>query len=369
MPGWYEHVRDFLASDKIQAIGVIQEQHPTRTKLLNQWKRMDEMRLLMDPLNRLDVSAVPITLLVDEFGVIRFRNPKKQDFTKFLSAVFENDGETVEVSGREWSHGDQLLMKGKLDEAIAWYKSENAEKDGRGNFRLGVAYRMRFDADGSHATPSDFQLAIKHWSEALRLNPNQYIWRRRIQQYGPVLDKPYPFYNWVSTARREIAERGEKPIELSVEPAGVELAGPNHKPKNTLHKNPDPDARINIDIQNAVTTSSIVVRSTDRRQSAFRIHLSLKPDEFSNHEWNNEAGPLLVWLDSDEGVTVREQLVAIPGPSQEGSSESRRAEFEVVVDKHATVASLKGYALCHVCNKTNGECRYVRKEFIVELGS
>ncbi len=33
------------------------------------------MDLLLDPLNALDVSAVPIVLLVDERGTIRYRNP------------------------------------------------------------------------------------------------------------------------------------------------------------------------------------------------------------------------------------------------------------------------------------------------------
>ena len=329
---------------------------------------MDEMRLLMDPLNRLDVSAVPITLFVDEFGTIRYRNPKPADLTAFVKANYKNEGSVVETPGQQWNQADQLLLNHKLDEAIAWYTNNKASKDGRGNFRLGVAYRMRFDADGANANPNDFKLAIDHWSEALRLNPNQYIWRRRIQQYGPILDKPYPFYNWVANARREIKERGETPIPLEVEPVGVELAGPKYQPKKTQGKNPDPDARINIDIENAVTASSVVVRSTDRRQSAFRVHLSFKPDALSNHEWNNEAGPLLVWLDSDEGIMVREQLVTLASSSEEGSSETRLAEFEVVVDENANIGDLKGYALCHVCNKSNGECRYVRKEFSVDLG-
>lgn len=330
---------------------------------------MNEMRLLLDPLNRLDVSAVPITLFVDEFGVIRSRNPKKSDLNDFLKANFKDEGEAVQVAGSKWTPGDLLLMDGKLDQAIAWYAKEGAAKHGRGNFRLGAAYRMRFDKEGNDAAPTDFRLAIEHWTQALRLNPNQYIWRRRIQQYGPVLDKPYPFYNWVATARQEIVARGEEPVELQVEPAGVELVGPDYQPENAVHKNPDPDARIHLDIKNTVTTSSIVVRSTDRRQTAYRVHLSLQPDAFSNHEWNNEAGPLLVWLDSDDGVTVREQLVTVSGPSEEGSSEARLAEFEVVLSKNVAVKSLKGFALCHVCNKENGECRYVRKEFALDLGN
>ena len=43
-----------------------------------------------------------------------------------------------------------------------------------------------------------------------------------MQQYGPRLDKPYPFYDWVETAREEIRARGETPSPLRVEPAGAE---------------------------------------------------------------------------------------------------------------------------------------------------
>ena len=64
---------------------------------------------------------------------------------------------------------------------------------------------------------ANFDEAAKFWSEALAANPNQYIWRRRIQQYGPRQDKPYPFYDWIETAQREIRERGEQPIELSAD--------------------------------------------------------------------------------------------------------------------------------------------------------
>ncbi len=83
---------------------------------------------------------------------------------------------------------------------------------------------MRYDeAEGAE---HDFVDAVEAWKEARRRDPNQYIWRRRIQQYGPVLDKPYPFYHWVAQARREIRARGEQPLPLTVEPSGAELAEP-----------------------------------------------------------------------------------------------------------------------------------------------
>ena len=63
---------------------------------------------------------------------------------------------------------------------------------------------------------ASFQRAIDAWGQALAIDPNHYIWRRRIQQYGPRLIKPYPFYDWVEQAAREIRARGETPVELAV---------------------------------------------------------------------------------------------------------------------------------------------------------
>ena len=72
---------------------------------------------------------------------------------------------------------------------------------------------MRYDS--AHRREGDFQRAVEAWSRALEIDPNNYIFRRRIQQYGPRLSKPYPFYDWVSRARDEITARGETPYARS----------------------------------------------------------------------------------------------------------------------------------------------------------
>ena len=113
----------------MQAVAVIQEQHGERTRLLNQWKQL-KMELLFDPLNRLDVAAVPITLLVDEIGVIRFRNPNEQQLRTFLtSARLEaNPNRSNLPDGAALQAGDRLAMNGKLDEAIDWYAASYQSK-------------------------------------------------------------------------------------------------------------------------------------------------------------------------------------------------------------------------------------------------
>ena len=55
--------------------------------------------------------------------------------------------------------------------------------DGDALFRLGVCHRMRYESE--RGLPTDFQRAVDLWSQAVSIDPNQYIWRRRIQQYGP----------------------------------------------------------------------------------------------------------------------------------------------------------------------------------------
>ncbi|MHC4235358.1 MAG: TlpA family protein disulfide reductase, partial [Planctomycetota bacterium] len=55
---------------KLQMLGIIQEQHPERCRLFMQWKQVD-WPVLTDPLNLLGVGVVPITLAIDEHGVVR----------------------------------------------------------------------------------------------------------------------------------------------------------------------------------------------------------------------------------------------------------------------------------------------------------
>jgi len=74
---------------KVLMAGIIEEQHPDRARLFMQWKQM-KWPLLADSLDRLGVSAVPITLAIDEYGVIRLVNPKSEEIEeKFLSRTFE----------------------------------------------------------------------------------------------------------------------------------------------------------------------------------------------------------------------------------------------------------------------------------------
>ena len=87
MPGWHKQTKELVAEGKLQVFGIAPEQYGDRMALFLQWKELD-FPVLMDPLNVLNVTAVPITLLVDESGMIRYRNPKPKDLKAFLSSDY-----------------------------------------------------------------------------------------------------------------------------------------------------------------------------------------------------------------------------------------------------------------------------------------
>ncbi|MFQ5792950.1 MAG: hypothetical protein ACE5JI_20975, partial [Acidobacteriota bacterium] len=275
----------------MQMVGIVQEQDPDRARLFMQWHRM-KWPILVEPLNLLDVPYVPITLAIDEAGIIRKIAPplmlasaseKPEGLEKeFLSRLFEGparvpeptnaqpDFKSLRRAARDGSvedlraYANALIMWGEpqqLGRAIRAYRRalELEPNHGPTHFRLGVAYRKRYDSDFRRS--GDFQKAVDSWSRALEIDPNNYIWRRRIQQYGPRLDKPYPFYDWVRTAREAIIARGESPERLWVEPGRAELAEPLRHLETTglTEKEPDPKGQVIRDNQHFVKVETIAV--------------------------------------------------------------------------------------------------------------
>src|SRR5207249_7023097 len=140
------------------------------------------------------------------------------------------------------------------------------------------AYRTRCDSDGR--VGDDFRRAVEYWAAALDLDPNQYIFRRRIQQYGPRLDKPYPFYDWVVTARQEIRARGETPVNLSVEPGGAEFAAPVKTfdvSQAPIATPPDPRKRI-LEDDRFIRIETVTVPSAIAPGTSARAHVVFRPN-------------------------------------------------------------------------------------------
>ena len=394
MPGWHSQTKSLEASGKIRVAGLIQEQHPQRCRLFMQWKQMD-WPVMVDSLNRLGVSAVPITLAIDEHGIIRQVRPSFEAFKRdFLGHDFEKpenrqpakqarppsleqqrqEAESAQ-SATAWRElGQALVLWGAeqdLSDAIKAYRQalELEPSHGPTHFQLGAAYRRRYESD--HRQPDDFQHAIEQWGKALDINPNQYIWRRRIQQYGPQLDKPYPFYDWVRQAKEAIRARGETPIELQAKLTQSELAAPAESIGQALsgEGEPDPQGRIYRDKQGLVRTEATVVPRKVAPGSSAQVHIAFRPNEALKAHWNNEMEDLKLWVDAPEDWRIQRRLWEVENPPEAITREIRRIELELGVPESAGPGptTIPAYALYYVCEDVNGACLYRRQDISIKV--
>ena len=355
-----------------------------------QWKRLN-WPVMVDSLNLLGVAVVPITLAIDEWGIVRLKNPKPETIEQeFLSRTFQRPANadpyhvvanertrepTTSASAADWiRRGDAMFLGSEqkdLGTAVTAYTRAVTldPANGPANFRLGVAYRKRFDSGDRRK--DDFRNAIQHWAAALDLDPNQYIWRRRIQQYGPRLLKPYPFYDWVERARADIIARGGEPVELKAEPRGAELEQPSRDFRsNTIGRpEPDPDGRIERDTASLIQAEWTVVPPSIKPGGVARVHLTLSPSPDMHAHWNNESGTTTVWVDDKHGWKVGEAQLSLDPPNQTVSTEERTFEFEVLAPDDATPgrATLATYALYYVCRGADGACLYRRQDIAIPI--
>ncbi len=391
---WQEVLGPHVEAGRLTVIGVVQEQHPDRAKLYKQWRRLS-WPIYVDSLNLLDLAVVPVPLAIDESGIVRQdRITPATVVEKFIDQSFPpqaappaqnrakepNIGDLANRAKQEGSSaawrdlGDACYLWGHaatdLDRAVEAYRRalDVPPTDGRTQFRLGVALRRRSESAGRRT--GDAQAAVERWGLALAANPNQYIWRRRIQQYGPTLDKPYNFYYWVEKARSDILARGETPIALAVEPSGSELAPPSRPELPDAAKapaNPDPTGRINRDRKNLVQAESVVTPARIRPGGRVRVCTTFRLDPKSKPLWNNEADGLVMWVGGTEGVGRFAGVFKVQNPEQPETSEVRKLEFELSVgeDVQPGRIELPAYALYYVCEKSGGKCFYLRNDFIV----
>lgn len=368
-----------IADDQVQLIGVIQEQHPDRCRLFAQWQKFD-WPIVHDPVNVIATRAVPVVLAIDEHGVVQSKRPRQNwVINEFLKTDYPAPkAETVApiqltTQQRQIIWGSAVYHRAErragpkptinpaefFDRAIG-----ETSDDATVAFATGVAYRMRYESN--RRQPGDFEAAVAHWSRALELDPNHYIYRRRIQQYGPRLMKPYPFYDWVEQARTEIKERGETPVQLFVEPGGAEFAKPSRSFVGAVATtNPDPDGKITRDESKFVGISGVAVPTAVKPGSTMRFHIELRPNKAAH--WNNEADPVQVWVNQPDGWELSRDQFSLKQPPQPETSESRRLEFEVKAPKNAKPTKLQGFALYYVCEDEGGQCLYRRQDFELQI--
>ncbi|GAB4460169.1 MAG: hypothetical protein OHK0029_23740 [Armatimonadaceae bacterium] len=320
MPVWYEKSKEWVRDGRLSIIGVAQEQHPERCRLWLQWQQIP-WQMLHDPITRTGLTAVPVLTAIDEAGVVRLTRPNPETFEQ-------------EFLNRDFAASPSVPTNPVLPPNRALLRA-TAEKNGQ---------------------PDDW-LA---YADAVTL------WGARIQQYGPRLDKPYPFYDWVETARAEIRSRGENPILLRAEPVGAEVATPlKSLTAASPVKEPDPERKIALDGGEFVRIEAVTAPRRVQPGEPLRLHLVFRVNSERKAHWNNEAEPLRVWLSIPEGWEAEKRLLEVPLPPQPTSDEVRELSVELRVGRGAQPGSVsvRGYALYNVCEDRDGVCLYRRQDF------
>lgn len=371
-------------------LGIAQEHHADRCLLFAQWRDLDFI-ILHDPINLIGTKVVPLFVAIDEQGIVRALQPDLDDFEmSFLDQDFEGGEPGIEEtvkplipdiddlqrralkddSSVAWrALGDALVLwygSARISEAIAAYTHalQMNLDDSAVMFRLGVSYSFRHESDQRQT--GDFQKAVGLWSDALARDPGQYIWRRRIQQYGSRMDKPYPFYNWINQAQAEIRKRGQVPVEIRVALTESETAQPAKAFFSTEERDisPDPQGLIPRDEQGFIKAEVTVIPPRIPPGGGVRIHIVFRPDDALDVHWNNEAEPLRVWLDLPEGWRSDGRLRAAPQPREPESREIRMFDFDLLLPRNAKPGPVRlaVYALYYACEGEKGTCFFLRQD-------
>lgn len=383
-------------------LGVIQEQHAERCRLFQQWKGLD-FPVVQDMLNTNGIAVVPVYVAIDEHGIVRGLPRRADNFIdEFLKREFPAPKEVVspiDIGAVLPSHWEEAATSATSESAriharlqladclIQWSGTEASLKRAIGlyrgaleslpqrsdiSFRLGCAYRSLYEKMGQRDGKL-FNGSVASWEQALERSPNQYIYRRRIEQYGPRLRKPYSFYDWVSTARTEIRSRGEQPVQLTVEPNGAELADRAREMLvDKTSKEPDPDDEILPVAGELISAHANLVPSQPTPGDVVAVHVVL--NVAGAGKWNHESTPLEMWIDSPTtGITLSSQLIR---DRQEYSSaesiEPVSLSFEIQLpEEFDAELRLTGYCLFNVCESEGGQCLFRRKdiEIAIPIGS
>lgn len=417
MPVWHEKTKGLVAKGELQLVGIVQEQHPDRAALYAQWQEFD-FPILWDPFGVVGLEVVPVVSAIDEHGIVRVARPDPRRFEEmfmkdFMDVDFEAGAEADAVGGAGFVTSARVREKQTLGAAMARLmlrriggsgpRARGGAPDGGAapvddtawlsqqkgtpfeTFAAGVAMRLRHD--DTDALPGDFQGALDRWGRALAAQPNQYIWRRRIQQWGPRLDKPYPFYDWVETAIEEVSARGETPVRVKARLSGSEIAGktrrmPGARGGDTpAATEPDPSGRLKRDAEGLVAVEVAVAPHTASAggsvrspMGSSRIHVQLRPR--SGAKWPLDADPPLVWLDLPKGWNAATPAIRFRLAKAGEESAALSVDFEVSTEPiplgppdampPPPSPIIPAYVVYSICLE-DGTCVFRRQELSIQV--
>jgi len=418
VPVWHALTKELRAAGELEVIGIVQEQHAERTRLYAAWQGLD-FPILWDPFGVAGVRAVLIASFIDEHGIVRATGLRPGDGEELRGLLAQRWPEQQGPDDEEAAKSDtkasaqtepwmnralgmvriqhppgslaaaraaisRALFTGDataaapsgvgLDAVVAVLEERLAASDvaAADHFRAGVARRLRLDS--AAARPGDMQAALDHWVAALTLDPGQYIWRRRIQQWGPRLDKPYAFYDWVETARNELAARGTPWPALAVALTGSEVADRSRIEPATAETQapPDPERRVPLDTNGLVRVEASVAPHSDvaggdtkaHRARVAQVHVRLEPTDGAH--WTSDTEPPVLWLELPEGWSVAESLLRFRLPAGESPTGPVAVDFEVTAPLAASAGTLRAYALYSICDASD-VCTFRRQNFEVQV--
>lgn len=395
MPVWHGLSKSWREQQGLVVLGIAQEQHRDRCELWALWQDID-WPILWDPLNLTGAKVVPNVFALDEAGVVVAISPSPEWVeSEFLpraaaetlrapaseAASVAGNPELVELTATSaddaprralWSALSALVFAPgdgpAIDRAeralLSWLGTH--PDDAAARFRLGVVLRLRAEIDARR--PDDFARALEAWAAALAARPDAYIWRRRIQQYGPTLDKPYPFYPWIEEALAALEQRGQRSPQLSATLTESERVAPRRSFADSEQTSPDPDGKLPRDTGNWLQAEWALAFDTGDGSSA-RVHLTLRPSAERGVHWGNEGGPTLVWFGDGalpDGWRLDRRLVTLPRPADALSSEPRSAELELSLPV-GEAGEVKVYVLASLCADDSGVCTYLRRDLTLAI--
>lgn len=294
MPVWHESTRALVESGDLIVVGIASEQHRERTALWARWRSID-WPILWDPFNLTGSFAVPNAILVGPDGTVVSMRVRPNGLETLLEGL-EPAPVSAEADAQAAAPRPQLAQLDRLaaddpsraalealsrclwsgraptdaDLEVLRVRASGDERRADHVFQYGVARRLAYDARGARGP--DFGRAVAAWHDAYALTPNQYIWRRRIQQYGPRLDQPYDFYAWCPGAYRELSLEPGFTFEGALHLTPTELAAPPVDERVVVPAGIEPAPSWS----DAVTEVEVVaVRGTGEASGTLCVHVTI----------------------------------------------------------------------------------------------